>query len=116
MAEVEQESTHVVSSKQRITLFLSAMRHFAKSLQAKKWRVLYTALDAAGNAGSLAGELEKTILLQKPQHLIMVMPGESRVLASLQAVAEKHSLTLEIRDDTHFLCTLDAFKKHIAWR
>ena len=116
MAEVEQESTHVVSSKQRITLFLSAMRHFAKSLQAKKWRVIYTALDSAGNAGSLAGELEKTILLQKPQHLIMVMPGESRVLASLQAVAEKHPLTLEIRDDTHFLCTLDAFKKHIAGR
>jgi len=96
MAEVEEESTHVLSSKQRTTLFLSAMRHFAASLQAKKWPVLYTTLDSPNNAGSLAGELEKIILLKKPQHLIMVMPGESRVLTSLQTVVAKHQLTLDI--------------------
>ena len=116
MAEVEEESTHVLSSKQRTTLFLSAMRHFAKSLQAKKWPVLYTALDSPKNAGSLAGELEKTILLKKPQHLIMVMPGESRVLTSLQAVVAKHQLTLDIREDSHFLCSMEAFGKHISGR
>ena len=32
MAEVEEESTHIWSSQQRIALFLSAMRHFAESL------------------------------------------------------------------------------------
>ena len=116
MAEVEEESTHVLSSKQRTTLFLSAMRHFAKSLQAKKWPVLYTALDSPNNAGSLAGELEKTILLKKPQHLIMVMPGESRVLTSLQTVVAKHQLTLDIREDSHFLCSMEAFEKHISGR
>ena len=78
MAEVEQESTHVISSKQRITLFLSAMRHYAQSLQAKQWPVYYTTLNSLENVGSLAGELEKTILLKKPQNLIMVMPGEWR--------------------------------------
>ena len=31
MAEVDEESTHVWSSKPRIALFLSAMRHFAQS-------------------------------------------------------------------------------------
>ena len=116
MAEVEEESTHVISSKQRITLFLSAMRHFAQLLQAKKWTVLYTALDSQSKAGSLSSELEKIILLKKPQHLIMVMPGESRVLTSLQSVAAKHQLNLEIRDDSHFLCTPEEFKKHIAGR
>jgi deoxyribodipyrimidine photolyase-related protein len=116
MAEVEEESTHVMSSKQRITLFLSAMRHFAQFLQTKKWPVLYTALDSQSKAGSLSSELEKTILLKKPQHLIMVMPGESRVLTSLQSVAAKHQLNLEIRDDSHFLCTPEEFKKHIAGR
>ena len=116
MAEVEEESTHVISSKQRITLFLSAMRHFAQFLQTKKWPVLYTALDSQSKAGSLSSELEKTILLKKPQHLIMVMPGESRVLTSLQSVAAKHQLNLEIRDDSHFLCTPEEFNKHIAGR
>jgi len=92
------------------------MRHFAQFLQTKKWPVLYTALDSQSKAGSLSSELEKTILLKKPQHLIMVMPGESRVLTSLQSVAAKHQLNLEIRDDSHFLCTPEEFNKHIAGR
>ena len=99
MAEVEQESTHVISSKQRIAFFLSAMRHFAQTLKQKKWPVIYTKLDTKENAGSLAGELEKTILATNPQQLIMVMPGEFRVRKSLQAVAAKHQLNLEIRSD-----------------
>ena len=41
MAEVMQESTHVASSKQRSTLFLSAMRHFAEAIKAKAWPLLY---------------------------------------------------------------------------
>jgi RNase P subunit RPR2 len=61
MAEVEEESTHVISSKQRITFFLSAMRHFSKLLQAKKWPVIYATLDDPQNTGTLASELEKII-------------------------------------------------------
>jgi deoxyribodipyrimidine photolyase-related protein len=33
MAEVAEESTHVWSAKQRIAVFLSAMRHFAQTLR-----------------------------------------------------------------------------------
>ena len=33
MAEVAEESTHVWSAKQRIAIFLSAMRHFADALR-----------------------------------------------------------------------------------
>lgn len=46
MAEVEEESTHVWSSKQRIALFLTAMRHFAKALQAAGRPLHHRRLDA----------------------------------------------------------------------
>jgi len=62
MAEVVEESTHVISSKQRTTLFLSAMRHFAQTLKERRWPVLYTKLDASDNTGALASELDKSIL------------------------------------------------------
>ncbi|MFM1948652.1 MAG: hypothetical protein RL706_673, partial [Pseudomonadota bacterium] len=75
MAEVIEESTHVPSSQQRTTLFLSAMRHFAQMLKLKQWPVHYTHLDDANNAGTLAGELEKAIEVHKPQQLLMTAPG-----------------------------------------
>ena len=59
MAEVDEESTHVISSKQRTALFLSAMRHFAAILTEQGKRVFYTHLDGPNNSGTLAGELDK---------------------------------------------------------
>lgn len=116
MGEVEEESIHVISAKQRITFFLSAMRHFAQVLQAKEWPVIYSRLDSPENTGTLAGELEKIILQTTPQQVIMVTPGESRVFISLQNLAEKFNLPLVIREDKHFLCTLDEFKSHLSGR
>ena len=71
MAEVDEESRHVISSKQRTTVFLSAMRHFAQRLQDKGWSVLYSAIDAPDNTGTLAGELTRTLTQTPPQALVM---------------------------------------------
>jgi len=116
MAEVIEESTHVPSSQQRTTLFLSAMRHFAQTLRLKQWPVHYTHLDDANNAGTLAGELEKAIEVHKPQQLLMTAPGEWRVLQSLRGVAKQHDLPLEVRDDTHFFSTVREFAEHAKGR
>ncbi|MEY3409178.1 MAG: hypothetical protein RIS02_905 [Pseudomonadota bacterium] len=116
MAEVIEESTHVPSSQQRTTLFLSAMRHFAQTLRLKQWPVHYTHLDDANNAGTLAGELEKAIEVHKPQQLLMTAPGEWRVLQSLRGVAKQHGLPLEVRDDTHFFSTVREFAEHAKGR
>ena len=116
MAEVIEESTHVPSSKQRSTLFLSAMRHFAQLLKEKNWPVRYTRLDDADNTGTLAGELQKAIQDCKPQQLVMTAPGDWRVLQSLRAVAKHHELPLEIRDDTHFFSTVRDFAEHAKGR
>ena len=116
MAEVMEESTHIASSKQRTTVFLSAMRHFAEQLQTRGWPLIYSQLDDPHNTGTLAGELSKAIAKVQPQQLLMTAPGDWRVLQSLRAVAKEHALPLEIRDDTHFFSTVREFAKHAEGR
>jgi deoxyribodipyrimidine photolyase-related protein len=116
MAEVMEESTHVPSSKQRSTLFLSAMRHFAQSIEANGWPVHYTKLNDKDNTGTLAGELDKALQKFKPQQMVMTAPGEWRVLQNLRSIAKKNNLPLEIRDDTHFFSTVRDFADHAKGR
>ncbi len=109
MAEVAQEATHVWSAKQRIAVFLSAMRHFAEELQAHGLPLLYTRLDDAANRGTLALQLELAITQLQPSALVLTAPGDWRVLQSLRAIASAHQLPLELRDDTHFFSTVREF-------
>jgi deoxyribodipyrimidine photolyase-related protein len=112
MAEVSEESTHVWSAKQRIAVFLCAMRHFAHSLRALGLPLDYTRLDDADNAGSLALELGKAIARLRPSALVLCAPGDWRVLQSLRAVAKAHGLPLDVRDDTHFFSTVREFASY----
>ena len=116
MAEVDGESTHVPSSKQRTTLFLSAMRHFAELLRARGWPLTYRLIDEPGNAGTLAGELARSLAELKPQRLVMTAPGDWRVLQALRGVAQAQGLELELRDDRHFYCTVREFARHAEGR
>ncbi len=116
-AEVAEESAHVPSSKPRIALFLSAMRHFAQALRDQHGAVLdYTRLDDADNAGTLAGELRRAIVRLKPQGLVMTAPGDWRVLQAMRAVAAECGLPLEIREDRHFFSTVREFAEHAKGR
>lgn len=116
MAEVKEESLLTPSSKQRTTLFLSAMRHFAKSLESKGWPLHYTLISEPKNAGSLSGELQSAIDRLKPQKLRMTAPGDWRVLQSLRACAKANQLELQVLDDTHFLSTVREFSEHASAR
>ena len=116
MAEVAQESTHVWSAKQRIAVFLGAMRHFAQALRARGVPLVYTRLDDVDNCGTLAAELAKTIAKLQPAALVLTAPGDWRVLQSLRAVAAEHQLALDLRDDTHFFSTVREFAAHAKGR
>lgn len=116
MAEVLEESTHVTSAKQRTTVFLSAMRHFAQQLKTRGWPVIYTRVDDPHNTGTLANELGRTITQMRPQQLRITAPGEWRVLQSLRTEAKRHALSLDIHDDTHFFCTVREFATHAQGR
>ena len=116
MAEVAEESTLTWSAKQRIAVFLTAMRHFAEELRARRLPLLYTRLDDADNQGTLALELRKAIAQLRPSGLILTAPGDWRVLQSLRTVATQHQLPLDLRDDTHFFSTVREFAAHAKGR
>jgi deoxyribodipyrimidine photolyase-related protein len=112
MAEVAEESTHVISSQMRTVMFLAAMRHFAERLQVLGRSLHYTRLDDAGNQGNLAAELAVAIERLRPERLVMTEPGEWRVLQALQAVAQAHGVPLELREDRHFFVSRADFARH----
>jgi deoxyribodipyrimidine photolyase-related protein len=116
MAEVAQESTHVWSAKQRIAVFLSAMRHFAQELHARGLPIAYTRLEDANNCGTLALQLAHAIARLNPTALVLTAPGDWRVLQSLRAVATAHQLPLDLRDDLHFFSTVREFAAHAKGR
>lgn len=116
MAEVAQESEHVWSAKQRIAVFLSAMRHFAQDLQARQWPLTYTKLDAPDNPGSLGAVLTADIARLQPAALVMAAPGDWRVLQAIRAVAVAAALPLDLRDDRHFFTTVRDFAAHAKGR
>ena len=116
MAEVAEESTHVWSSKQRIALFLAAMRHFAQSLQEARRPLHYTRLDDPGNRGSLAAELQAALARHAPQRVVTTAPGDWRVLQSLEAATRAAGVPLEVRADRHFYATVREFAAHARGR
>lgn len=116
MAEVKEESTHVRSHQIRTVLFLSAMRHFRDDMRAEGHTVLYRELDDPKNAGSLAAELEQAIKKHRVEGLIMVEPGDHRVLSALRAVASETDTPIDIRSDEHFLSSVSDFREHAEGR
>ncbi len=116
MAEAAEESTHIWSSKQRIGLFLSAMRHFAQALQAAGRPLHYIRLDEPNNVGSLAGELQKALTTLTPQQVSITAPGDWRVWQSLKAVVEASGLQLKVYEDRHFYTTVREFTAHARGR
>ncbi len=116
MAEVDGESTHVPSSKQRSVLFLAAMRHFADSLRAEGLPLHQRLLDDPTNRHSLAAELDAAITALRPAGLVLTAPGDWRVLQALRGVAQAHGLPLDLRDDRHFFSTVRDFAAHAQGR
>ena len=108
MAEVEEESVHVWSHKQKIVLFLSAMRHFRAALLKQGLPLIYTELEEG--AESFAVSLKNTLKEYKPEAVLVLRPGSWRVLKAIQSVCEKASVELKVSEDDHFFTTPDQFK------
>ncbi|QDU76318.1 Deoxyribodipyrimidine photo-lyase-related protein [Bremerella volcania] len=119
MAENDHEITYVPSHKQRIVLFLSAMRHFRKELSDAGRTVQYHQLyaDKRKDSGKSFGELlAQTIKKEKPKAIRVVLPGDYRVKELLEKTAAKHNVPIDILPDVHFYCTVNQFHKFAQGR
>ncbi|MEJ5862933.1 cryptochrome/photolyase family protein [Pseudomonas farsensis] len=107
MAEVAGEARYVPHHPQKIILIFSAMRHFAEALRARGWQVHYVALDAAGNTGSIACELQRWQQALGASEIHFTECGEWRLE---QALRDAHLPLVWHRDD-RFLCSRAAFAR-----
>lgn len=108
MAELPAESEHVWSHKTRTALFLSAMRHFADALDHRRYAPRYLKLREHPHH-DFKGALTHEIRTLDPERLVVVEPGDHRVLGEIKHAAANASIPLEIRPDRSFMCSLDAF-------
>ena len=108
MAEVEQEATYLKQHKLRIAYFFACMRHFRDDLRGRGCEVHYhgqTADRFEDRGRSFREVLRKDVKKYNPDRLVVVRPGDWRVLDDLTEEAEALGLPLEVREDRHFLCS-----------
>lgn len=119
MMEVREEAEHVPSHRQRTTLFLSAMRHFALDLVERSISVRYIRIDGNGYetgdgktaegdgsepwARSFDGELQRAIAALKPEAIHLTRPGEHRVMAMVDDWKNRFGIPVKLTEDSHFL-------------
>lgn len=112
MVEVREEAEHVPSHRQRLVLFLAAMRHFALDRIEQGFRVRYVRLDDRANTQAIGSELARAIGTLGPERIRVVRPGDHRVEAMIREAAEDADVPLEILEDESFSCSLEEFD---AW-
>ncbi len=109
MCEVWDEASYVKHHKKKIAFLFSAMRHFAKSLEADGYTVEYTKLDDPNNGGSFSNEVERALKRHDIERIVVTYPGEYRVLSDIKQWEDNFSIPVEIRPDYRFLCTPEDF-------
>ncbi|PWB35120.1 cryptochrome/photolyase family protein [Pseudomonas sp. SDI] len=107
MAEVMGEARYVPHHPQKIVLIFSAMRHFAQALRERGWQVHYVALNADGNSGSIAGELQRWQQALGAAEIHLTECGEWRLEQALRDAG----LPLVWHRDNRFLCSREAFAR-----
>ena len=112
MAEVSNESTQTWSSKSRVVLFLSAMRHFRDELREQGYTVHYQSFAT----GALGDALASTLTKNKFAEVHLTRPGEHRLIAEIEASCEESRTTLVTHEDDSFYSTPADFQEHAKGR
>lgn len=114
MAEVKDESTQTPSSKQRTTIFLSAMRHFAEDIERKGYQLNYTTL--ADQQASFESALDATLTRHTISHVRCVLAGDRSVMTRLETFFSQYKLRIEWLPDQHFISRRGEFQQWLNER
>ena len=109
MAEAVEESTHVLSNKHRIVQFLSAIRHFRDYLLKNEQPIVYHELNLEKNPSSLAEILRQDLRRLNVKVVSVVKPGDYRLEVELQKVCKESGVSFHVREDEHFLSSIEEF-------
>ena len=110
MIESANEAQYVWSHKAKIALFLSAMRHFAKTLESLQYPLIYVKESKL----SIVEELKVQLKKYKVKHLVCIEPGEWRLKVAIKELANELNINLEMHEDEHFMCTHQEFIDWVA--
>jgi deoxyribodipyrimidine photolyase-related protein len=113
MIEAPGEATHVWSTKPRIAMFLAAMRHFAAAVEQRGWPLAYVRLDDSPSP-TLGARLGEQLVALSPARVLVCEPGEYRVRSDVEAVCRTAGIPLDVRADSHFICSRDEFAEWAA--
>ncbi len=112
MAEVEDEILRFPNHRQRVVLFLSAMRHFRDRLRERGFTVKYQQIGDDNAQSSFTQLLKNVVREHEPARLVMTEPGRQDLVPAIISVAADAGIPTDIRPDTHFLATHEDFD---AW-
>jgi deoxyribodipyrimidine photolyase-related protein len=111
MCEVLEEATYVKHHQKKLVFIFSAMRHFADELREAGFQVHYVMLDDANNSGTIGAELKRAVAQFQPNNIIVTEASEHRVLQAMKSWQANLGVPVDIRPDTRFLCSHQAFAK-----
>lgn len=117
MMEVLGESNTPVSSWQRSTLFLSAMRHFANGV-AQDWRLRYFPITQklASFIAGLEQVLQEQQALNNRPEFVAVLPGDYQVKQAIDSFVIAQNLVWTWLADNHFISQQGEFAQWLKGR
>lgn len=109
LAELQDEASYVKHHKKKIVLVLSAMRHFAQTLQAQGWQVRYVTLDDPQNTHNFTDEVARAVAEVKVDEVLVTQAGEYRVQQQIDSWQSSLGCTVRCLQDDRFFASIDDF-------
>ena len=109
MAELSDEVQYVPHHLKKVVLIFSAMRHFARDLQAAGHRVHYHRFDPAGAIRSFSDAVSNYCERHGIDEIVVTWPGEWRVFDELNKLEKSLGIPVRMLEDDRFVSTPGEF-------